>query len=86
MKFIWFVFLITKKKEWCSPVNLFFVAYFQNTFNYEHFLTAASVHKKLIPNFSLSILNKKLIEVFVYILVQFKTNEKMGSSHQGFFS
>ena len=35
--------------------------------------------------YQLSLLNKKLIEVFVYFLNWFKTNEKMGSSHQGFY-
>ena len=34
--------------------------------------------------YQLSLLNKKLIEVFVYILNYFKTSDKMGSSHQFF--
>ena len=39
------------------------------------------LHKKFIPNYQLSFLNKKLTEVFFYI----KTNEKMGTSHQSFY-
>ena len=43
------------------------------------------LHKKFISNLSTYFLNKKLIEVFVYVLNQFKINEKMGSSHQAFY-
>ena len=43
------------------------------------------LHKKFILNLSTYFLNKKLIEVFLYVLNQFKINEKMGSSHQAFY-
>ena len=35
--------------------------------------------------YQLNFWNKKLTEVFVYILNWFKTNEKMGRSHEGFY-